>query len=147
VIRFSPGLLPSPSSLRLLFRGTRPSLKPPFGLAAWSDDEAADIVVALEHAKVGGDTGEPLAGEILPQLPVCETLRRGALVIVLADVGASSGFLRFLVPRAKVSRAARAAALLAAGYVQLGGGLEPKSGHDLVWGYSPGEGGPVAGGQ
>jgi hypothetical protein len=136
VIRFAPAQLPAPSSVRLVSQASRSSPKPPFGLR-WSTDEAADVVVALQQARVGGDAGEPLSGEILAQLPSPETLRPGTLVIVLADVGSSGSLLRFLVPKAKVARSARAAGLLASGYVRLGGGVDPKSGHDLVWGYAP----------
>jgi hypothetical protein len=133
VIAFPDGVVPSPKALRLVCRGARPSLKVPFGLT-WSTDETADVAVVLQRASVGGEAGEPMVSEIREQLPRPESLANGTLVLVLADLGSQNPILRILAPKARVGRAARATALLAAGYTELGGGVDRKTGHDLVWG-------------
>lgn len=130
-MHFSAAPLPAPPSLRLVFQGERPSLKVPFGLRAWGKDEDPDVVVLLERAAGSVELSER---DILSQLPT--TMSPGALCVLLGELR-PEGLLGFLAPRAKVGRAARATALLAAGYTQLGGGVDAKTGQDLVWGSAP----------
>jgi hypothetical protein len=121
--------LPAPASLRL--RG--PSVgRPPLGLARFSDD-GVDLAVALVSAHDVDD--------VVRQLPPSESLPGGALVIVLPELGEVGGGLaglaRWLRPKGHAPRPIRASALLARGYERIGGGVDPKTGQDLVWASAP----------
>jgi hypothetical protein len=125
--------LPSPTALRLvcLSRGTRVS--PPLGLAAWSEDERADLALLLDGPRAGPT---PTLPETAAQIPDPGSLRSGTLLVVLGDLPPGRALLgRWLGPRAHVPRAVRCSALLALGYERLGGGVDPRSGQDLAWGY------------
>jgi hypothetical protein len=137
LIHFTSPELPAPVALRLVCKGTPSSLKRPFGLSAWAEGDGVDALVLLDPVSTA-ETGDLTPGEVLQQIPLAESLPSGQLVLVLGELRASGAiFTRLLGSRRKVGRASRAAALLAAGYVQLGAGVDPKSGHDLVWGYAP----------
>jgi hypothetical protein len=126
-----PPSLPSPATLRLLGGSSGGKLTPPFGVARWSSDEDADVVLLLERRDPLGLDG------IAEQIPLAATLRAGALVLVLGELPAASGLGRWLKPRVQVSRGLRGSALLARGYTRLGAGIDPKSGQDLAWGFRP----------
>jgi hypothetical protein len=104
----------------------------PFGLGTWTDDAAA-IAVELE-----ADDDGPAVAIVAAQIPDTSEVAPGALVVVLGDVASSSGiFGRLLRARRSIPRAIRGSALLARGYVRIGGGIDDASGLDLAWGYAP----------
>ncbi len=93
----------------------------------------------------GGEAqDDPIASvrEIAQQIPVLGSLRSGALIAISdrAGEGAKRGglFRRVLgkAPSTHVPRACRCTALIARGYVRLGGGVDDK-GIDWAWGYAP----------
>ncbi len=128
-----PPPLPRPTALRLVCRTRGARLSPPLGLARWSDDEDADVALLLDGARSGHT---PTLPEIAAQLPDPAALRVGTLLVVLGDLEPGRLLLgRWLGSRAHAPRAARCAALLALGYERLGGGIDPRSGQDLAWGY------------
>jgi hypothetical protein len=128
--------LPTPPALRLMSRGGASSVKPPFGLARW-DDAARDIALVLDRPP---DVRTPKLEEVAAQIPLPSTLEAGTLVIVLGDVAPPRALLgRWLGARVRVPRHLRSSALLARGYVRLGGGIDPKNGNDVTWGYVAGE--------
>jgi hypothetical protein len=120
--------LPRPLALRFVGRGTPPR-RVPFGLAAWSVDHDAGLVLAAD----AGDTEAALAA-----LPAAESLAPGALVVVLAARENAGFWGRLLGRRAATDdHGARASGLLARGYVDIGGAFDPTSDEDVVWGYAP----------
>ena len=128
---------PTPTALRLVCRGATLSasqasrVKPPCGLDGWSTDEAADVALLLGRVR---DT--PTLDDIATQIPDPSTLRPGTLVVVLGELEADHGLLgRLLGTKATAPRALRNSALLALGYERIGGAVDPKTGHDLAWGY------------
>jgi hypothetical protein len=122
----TPRLPAAPTSLRL--RGPS-GIRPPLGLARFSD-EAVDLAVALGSAHDLDD--------VVRQIPPCESLPGGALVVVLEDLGeAHGGIARWLRPKGHAPAPLRASALLARGYERIGGGVDPKTGQSLVWGSAP----------
>jgi hypothetical protein len=147
------GLAEVPARVRLVRadgeRGRAP--RPPFGLARF-DEEAEAIVVVLRVAdgwplrrsatdsgqwRQVHDAGLGDVGEIAAQIPEARSMSAGALVVVLGEADAPRGALARLFGRKpEVARAVRCSALLARGYVRLGGGVDPKSGYDLAWAYA-----------
>lgn len=128
--------LPGPAALRLLSRGPGSHVKPPLGLARW-DDAARDVALLLDRPPRGV---APRVDEIVAQLPLPSTLEAGALIVILGDVASPGALLgRWLGARVRVPRHRRSSALLARGYVRLGGGVDPKNGSDLAWAYVAGE--------
>ena len=117
---------PSPLPTTLRYVGSTPAPRtPPFGLVF--AEGASDLVVALSSSEL-----DVIANE----LPSPETLTAGALVVLLPT--ASTGGLRALFLASKpASRASRAGALLARGYVALGACVDPHTKIDLVWGRAP----------
>lgn len=73
-------------------------------------------------------------------LPDPETLPEGTLVVVLPEVNdvpsLRSRVLKIFGRKRIVSRALRASALVARGYVRVAAGRERTTHRDLVWGYS-----------
>jgi hypothetical protein len=126
---------PRPESLRLHTRSTsaiRPP-RPPFGLPGWSPDGAA-VAVLLDAS--GADL-EDLAA-VAEQIPAAAALPAGTQVVVLGTAAATGGLWRRLLGRRgePVARPVRCSALVARGYVDVGGGREGSS--DLAWGRAPG---------
>jgi hypothetical protein len=130
---------PSPRAIRLVRRavGTPPPV--PFGLAAWSDDPSADIAVVVEANDDWPSSGLGDARAIAPEIPAARELAAGALVVVIDASETARGFFAKLArkKRPPVARAVRGSALLARGFVRLGGGVDDASGLDLAWGYAP----------
>lgn len=115
---------------------------------------------AAEHAR--GRVSAPLGATFLPEadaravalgpadvadvaalaraLPDPEGLASGVLVVVLPDVidpPSLGNRLRAALGRGRtVSRALRASAMVARGYVRVAAGVDGETRHDLVWGYS-----------
>ncbi len=132
---FPQPTLPGSTALRLVCRTPGVTVVPPCGLPRWSDSEDADVAVVLARADHRDLLG---LAEVQGQLPAAATLRPGTLVVVLGELAPSGALLgRWLKPRARAARGVRGSALLALGYVRLGGGVDPRSGHDLAWGYAP----------
>ena len=83
-----------------------------------------------------GDRSSPWP--LVELLPEPEAVR-GALVVVAPTASASGFFSRLLgAGERTLPRALRGAALLLKGYRAIGGGVDPTSGLDLVWGESLG---------
>ncbi|MDB4936093.1 MAG: hypothetical protein JWP87_3065 [Labilithrix sp.] len=134
----SPGATPPrASSLRLVGPGAehaRARALPPLGAKYTSD--AAAYAVAL-GPKDATDTAA-----VARALPDPETLGPGTLVIVLPQIADAPSFAgRFLAALGRgptISRALRATALVARGYVRVGAGVDHETRSDLVWGFTPG---------
>jgi hypothetical protein len=79
-------------------------------------------------------------------LPSADELPSGTLVVVLPQIvdppSLASRLLAALGRGRTVSRALRASALVAQGYVRVAAGIDKETRADLVWGYSPED--PVA---
>jgi hypothetical protein len=130
----------TPSSIRLVrSRGAQGTLPPPpLGLAAFSEAASAPAV-AIELAPLReARTERERAMQIAAELPSQSSLPAGTLVVVLGDASPSGGFVKRLLKRDRepVSRAARATALLARGFTEIGAAHDEASGHDLVWGFT-----------
>jgi hypothetical protein len=126
---------PLPTALRLSMR--RPVSKPPrppFGLRAWSPDEKATAVL-LDAA------GEDHLGlrSVLAQIPSAASLPPHTPIVLLGVAVSRVGFLRRLFGGGTllVDRATRCTALLASGYVDVGGGVDQSTRADLAWGWAP----------
>jgi len=126
---------PVPTALRLStpLPGSKQP-RPPFGLPVWSPDGAA-IALVLDARR------EDLRGAaaILAQVPGATTLPpRTPIVLFGAAIRTGRAWRRFLgAGTVRVPRAARCTALVALGYVDVGGGIDPTTGSDLAWGWSP----------
>lgn len=117
---------PSPLPPRLKYVGPGPVPRTsPFGLELTTD--AQDLAIQLSASELDA---------IAAQLPAPETLPRGALV-VLMPTAAASGLRALFTANRPASRAARAGALLARGFVTLGACVDPHTKMDLVWGRAP----------
>lgn len=127
--------IPRPAALRLVARRHfARAPKPPFGLDDWSPDADA-IAVLLDVETTAID--DPAA--VAAQIPHARERPPGSAIFVLAAAPDGRSLIRrWLGPRPQtVSRAARCAALLARGYVELGAGADPASGKDVAWGRAP----------
>jgi hypothetical protein len=108
--------------------------RPPLGVRVTADlsapIEEGDAVLVLPSAQL--DASLPAA--IAEVLPDPRTIA-GAWVVV-GPVAPLSGLLaRLSLRRAEpIARSVRGAALLLRGYRHIGGGVDPESGLDLVWG-------------
>jgi hypothetical protein len=113
-------------------RGKPPS--PPFGLARWNPD-ASGTAVLLDGTMADLNRVEDVAA----QIPSATTLPpRSPLVIYGTATCSASWWRRILGPRRlTVTRGARCGAMLARGYINIGGGIDQSSGADLAWGWSP----------
>jgi hypothetical protein len=121
----------APKALRL--RGPREGARPPFGLSGFSDD-AADVAVALDL-----DPDDDSVAVVAAALPSPAELPPNAIVLVLPTRPPPRGLLARLRTPPPISRAHRASALLARGYVDIEADVDPKSGMDLVWARRPDE--------
>jgi hypothetical protein len=105
------------------------------GLRAWSDAEEAAVVVLLVLPEEGASDD---VGPIAAQIPAASSLRAGTLVIVLETAERAGGVLsRLLRPDGKVPLVVRGSALLARGYGGIRAGVDPASGEELAWGWTP----------
>lgn len=121
---------PRPSAVRMVTVSTVVAPRIPFGLKAWSEEEAAALVVPLEASDD--------IGALAAQLPDPGSITPGALVVTLAGAPASRGVLGRLFTRpTPIARHARATALLTRGYVSIAAAIDDASDLDLVWGYAP----------
>lgn len=130
---------PQPSALRLVTTApTGERARPLFGLSAWTADVPAAAVV-LDAASLNGDD----AGAVARQLPDASTLPEGTLVVVSGEAIRGVGILGRLFGggTTAVNRAARCAALVARGYVDVGAGIDPATKIDIAWGRAAGESG------
>ncbi len=126
--------VPRPSSLRLETRarsGKAP--RPPFGLAAWSE-QAPAVAVVLDAGAC--DVDDPVA--VAGQIPEASALEPGTRVFVLGAASRGSGLLKRWMGSVAVSRVTRCSALLVRGYVGIGAGVDEVSRADLAWGVAPG---------
>ena len=126
---------PEPAAVRLTTRAKNAvPPRPPLGARAWSDE--ADATVILLDAS-GPASLDP--ANVASQLPEATTFAGGTPLVVLGDAARGGPAWRRLLRADKVSvpRAARCTALLARGYVDVGGGLDESTGADLAWGWSP----------
>jgi hypothetical protein len=103
-------------------------------LGAKLDPDAPSYAVALGPADVID------VATVARALPDPEALPAGTLLLVLPNVvGAPSLAGRFLAAMGRgpsASRALRATALVARGYVRVAAGLDHETRSDLVWGYT-----------
>jgi hypothetical protein len=76
---------------------------------------------------------------VLAQVPSASTLEPRTPIVVFGVAVRGGGALRRLFGggSAHVARAARCTALVARGYVDVGGGVDAVTGADLAWGWSP----------
>lgn len=126
---------PLPATLRL--STTEPGSKPPtppFGLRAWST-EGERIAVLLDAGR--GDRLD--LGQVVDQVPSASGLPARTPMVVLAGAVRHAGTLRRLFGggTVQVARATRCSALIARGYVDVGGGVDEPTGADSAWGWSP----------
>jgi hypothetical protein len=105
-----------------------PRAKPPFGLKEWTE-EANAFAVAL------GASSEDVAS-IARQIPAASSVAPGTLVVVLGEAAPGDGLFARFRGATKIARARRGSALLARGWVRVGGGVDPVSGSDLAWAWS-----------
>lgn len=122
--------IPAPSAMRLLGPAAK-APRPPFGLGAWTETAEALAVVLDVHDLPASATAQ--VGAVARQLPRASELAPGTLVVVLGDSMPAGGLFARLRRPAHVARALRCTALLARGFVDVGGGVDPKSGQDLAW--------------
>jgi hypothetical protein len=124
--------MPRPPAVRLVTKAKRyPRAALPFGLPAWTADAHAIAVLLQAEAELEGD--------LLDQIPSARSLAAATPVFVLGDAAraVSSPWLAWARSDAiRVPRGPRCNAMLMRGYVQLGAGIDPTSGVDLVWGFS-----------
>lgn len=104
-------------------------------LAVTFRDDAVDVAIAL------GPTEAEDATTIARALPEPGDLAAGALVVVLPDVAEAPSLTRRVLSvlgrTRAVPRVLRCTALVARGFVEVGGGIDPTSGADLAWGRAP----------
>jgi len=126
---------PVPTALRL--STPTPAAKPPrppFGLRSWSGDGAATaLLLDARHADVTD------ASSVLAQVPGAAALPPRTPIVILGCAVRGEGLWRRLLGAGtvRVARAARCTALVARGFVDVGGGVDEASGSDLAWGWSP----------
>jgi hypothetical protein len=125
--------LPQPPALRLTAPPRAGKVRPPFGLTRW-DGGADALAILLERT----GSVSPRIEAVVSQIPHATTLASDALVVVLGEVAPKAALVsRWLTGRLRVPRHVRASALLVRGYTRVGGGIDPKTGSDLVWGFAP----------
>jgi hypothetical protein len=104
-------------------------------LGAKLDADAPAYAVALAPADVTD------VATVARALPNPDELAAGTLLLVLPNVvGAPSLAGRFLAAMGRgptASRALRATALVARGYIHVAAGVDRETRSDLVWGYAP----------
>jgi hypothetical protein len=127
---------PRATALRLVgpaAEHARSRLLAPLGAKLTADAEAYAVALGPKDAAD--------ASSVARALPDPESLPGGTLVFVLPQVVDVPSFAgRFLAAFGRgptVSRAFRATALVARGYVRVGAGLDRETRSDLVWGFSP----------
>jgi len=126
---------PRPAALRLSTANPVSKLpRPPFGLGGWSADAQATAV--LLHV---GDVGADDVGALFAQIPKATTLPSGTPMFVLGTAISRVNAWRHLLGggSVRVPRATRCTALVARGYVDVGGGIDESTGLDLAWGCAP----------
>lgn len=100
-------------------------------------ERAGATIVALAEEQSGS------VAAVMASLPDPSALPPGTLVVVPGEIAAKSRslarsvFAAFVRPK-NVARVHRCSALVARGFVDVGGGLD-ESGADLAWGYAPAE--------
>ncbi len=144
---------PRAAMLRLVSAGSgasdreaRSRITLPLGAKLVSDahdaDDADAVVVALGPADVAD------AASVARALPDPDELPAGTLLFVLPHVASAPSLTgRFLAAMGRgptASRAVRATALVARGYVRVAAGVDRETRSDLVWGYVAGEAGDPA---
>jgi hypothetical protein len=107
---------------------------PPFGLLSWSSDaQATALLLDARHEK------RMDIASVVAQVPSASTLGPRTPMVVFGAADRGGGVLRRLFGGASVNvaRATRCTALVARGYVDVGGGVDAVTGADLAWGWSP----------
>jgi len=126
---------PLPATLRLATAGpgSQPP-RPPFGVREWSAEGEA-IGVLLDAGR--GDRLD--LRQVIDQVPSASSLPSRTPMVVLDAAVRRAGALRRLFGggTVRVARATRCTALIARGYVDVGGGIDEPTGSDLAWGWSP----------
>jgi hypothetical protein len=127
-------MTPRPEGLRLSMRGGGKSPRPPFGLGGWSSN-AMGTAVVLDATD--GDLER--VESIVTQIPRANSLAPGSPLVVFGSATSEARSWRrlFGAHRVAVTRAARCSAMLARGYVDIGAGVDDRSGADLAWGWTP----------
>jgi hypothetical protein len=126
---------PLPSALRL--STPTPQSKhprPPFGLRGWSTEGHATAV--LLDARQGDLQS---VSSVVAQVPRATTLPPRTPIVLLGNAVRATGVWRRLLGAGTVhvTRASRCTALVARGYVDVGGGIDEVTASDLAWGWSP----------
>jgi|HubBroStandDraft_1064217.scaffolds.fasta_scaffold63728_2 hypothetical protein len=126
---------PRPSALRLSTPAPQSKQpRPPFGLREWSTEgHAAALLLDARH----GDLQS--VASVVAQVPRASTLPSGTPIVLLGTAVRAAGGWRHLFGggTAQVTRPARCTALVVAGYIDVGGGVDEATAHDLAWGWSP----------
>ena len=132
---------PRASRLRLVGaavsgKDARSRITLPLGAKLVDDADDADaLAVALGPADIGD------AASVARALPDPDELPAGTLLLVLPHVASTPSLAgRFLAAMGRgptASRAVRATALVARGYVRVAAGVDRETRSDLVWGYAP----------
>ena len=136
--------MPAPTTIRLARSSQTRARLPtvPFGLRAFEEGATAEAVLVLLHVPREWPTsGYGDVARVAAQLPDAASLPSGVLVVLLEEAdGAGPGLLGRLLSRRRphIARAIRGSALLARDFTHIGGGFDPKSRQDLVWGYARG---------
>jgi hypothetical protein len=132
--------LPSPPPKGLRLSCVRPfgkAPRPPFGLAAFCDQEDAGLCVLLDLPGSWPSSGFGDADVVAAQIPDATSLSPGQMVVVLARGAPPREWLgRLLSRRTWVGTPVRATALLSRGYVRIGAGFDAKTRADVVWGFA-----------
>src|SRR5262249_43445939 len=110
----------------------RPSLKPPFDAARWTEDADAQVLVARAPKVEGRARG---IEHLVAQFP--QDAKRGALRLIAPFSLERRGVLGGILPprERKLPRGVRAAALLAGGYRDVGSATDAATNLSWVWGY------------
>jgi hypothetical protein len=120
--------------MRLLAKAGARTPRPPLGVKAWSAD-GESLAVLLDGAAEELDQVEAVAA----QIPPSDQLAPGTLVVLLGTAAPRGArWLQWIAARPPtVARAIRCSALLARGYVAVGGGIDAAPAADLAWGIAP----------
>jgi hypothetical protein len=108
--------------------------RPPFGLRGWNAEAQASAV--LLHI---GDGRADDVGSLFAQIPKATIFPSGTPIVLLGTAISRVNAWRRLLGggSVRVPRATRCTALVARGYIDVGGGIDESTGSDLAWGCSP----------
>jgi hypothetical protein len=129
-----------PTALRLVVTGAallRPP-KPPFGLAAWSQEVAGAAYVLDFDPNSDPNVVESLAA-LARLVPPASELPSGTPVVLFGTRVHGFSWWKRLASRAsvRIGRAERCSALLVRGYVDVSAATDTSTGEDLAWAWAP----------